>query len=203
MSVEFYEQNAEDFFRRSVEADMAHGWQAFTALLPPGGRVLDAGCGSGRDARAFSGMGFEVTAMEASPRLAELARAHTGLPVQVMTFDQAPWRAEFDGVWACASLLHVPRAELASAVGRLRDALRPRGVLWMSFKYGTTERQVAGRHFTDLDEAGAAALVAEIGGMELLSLEVTGDVRDDHAGERWVTAICRRPPSLDGEGQAA
>lgn len=192
MSVEFYEQNAEDFFRRSVDSDMAAGWQAFAALLPPAARVLDAGCGSGRDALALTRMGFDVTAMEASPKLAALARAHTGLPVQVLTFDQVEWRDAFDGVWACASLLHVPRAELPAAVRRLRDALRPGGVIWMSFKYGAQERQVAGRHFTDLDEAGLAALVAETGGLELLSIETSHDVRDDRPGERWVTAMCRR-----------
>jgi 2-polyprenyl-3-methyl-5-hydroxy-6-metoxy-1,4-benzoquinol methylase len=192
MSVEFYEQNAEDFFRGSVDADMAHGWRTFAALLKPGARVLDAGCGSGRDALALSRMGFEVTAMEASPRLAELARRHTGLPVHVLTFDQVAWREAFDGVWACASLLHVPRADLPAAMRRLRDALVPGGVWWMSFKYGTAERQVGGRHFTDLDEAGAQALLQAVGGLTVISMEVTQDVRSDRVGERWVTVLCRR-----------
>jgi 2-polyprenyl-3-methyl-5-hydroxy-6-metoxy-1,4-benzoquinol methylase len=192
MSVEFYERNAEDFFRRSVAADMAQGWRAFTDLLKPGSRVLDAGCGSGRDTLALSRMGFEVTAMEASPRLAELARAHTGRPVHILTFDRVAWREAFEGVWACASLLHVPRVELPGAIQRLRDALVPGGVLWMSFKYGTIERQTAGRHFTDLDETGATALLETAGGLTLISMEVTQDVRADHVGERWLTVICRR-----------
>lgn len=192
MSIGFYDQNAEDFFNRSVGADMSVGRAEFTALIPPGGRVLDAGCGSGRDALAFSRLGFEVTAMEASPRLAELARAHTGLPVQVMTFDDVAWRDAFDGVWACASLLHVARADLAAAVGRLREALRPDGVLWMSFKYGTGERQAGARRFTDLDVQGARSLLAGAGGLSLVALRGSEDVRDDHAGERWLTILARR-----------
>jgi len=192
VSVEFYEQNAEAFFRGSVDADMAAGWQSFAELLKPGDRVLDAGCGSGRDARALSRMGFEVTAMEASPRLAELARAHTGLPVQVMTFDQIVWREAFEGVWACASLLHVPRAELPSVMSRIREALVPGGVWWMSFKYGTEERDVAGRRFTDLDEAGAEALLAQVGGLDLISMTLTEDVRPERGGERWLALLCRR-----------
>jgi SAM-dependent methyltransferase len=192
MSIGFYEDNAEDFFRRSVNADMAKGWADFAALVRPGGRILDAGCGSGRDTQALFKLGFHVTAIEASPKLAALAEAHTGLVVQVMTFDQIEWREEFDGVWACASLLHVRRAELPAAVARLRDALTRGGVLWMSFKYGVHERQASGRHFTDLDEAGAYALVEEVGRLALLSLEVSDDAREDRPGERWLSVICRR-----------
>ncbi|MET0272841.1 MAG: class I SAM-dependent methyltransferase [Phenylobacterium sp.] len=192
MSIGFYEQNANEFFQRTVHANMAPGYAAFTALLTPGARVLDAGCGSGRDARAFGELGFAVTAMEASPKLAALARAHTGLDVQVMTFEQVTWRDEFDGIWACASLLHLPRAALPDAMRGLRDALKPGGAWWMSFKYGLAEREVGGRHFTDLDEESGRALIAEVGGLELISLTVTGDVRDDHSGERWLGLLCQR-----------
>jgi len=192
VSIEFYEQNAEDFFRRSVDADMAAGWQAFAANLKPGDRVLDAGCGSGRDALALRRLGFDVTAIEASSKLAALARVHTGLPVQVMTFDEIAWHEAFEGVWACASLLHVARADLPAVVGRIRGALVPGGVWWMSFKYGTEERQTPGRRFTDLDETGAGALLAQVGGLDLISMEVTEDARADRAGERWLSVLCRR-----------
>lgn len=192
MSIGFYDENAEDFFRRSVDVDMARGWQAFVSLVKPGGRVLDAGCGSGRDALVFHKLRFQVTAMEGSPKLAALARTHTGLPVEAMTFDQIAWRETFDGVWACASLLHVPRADLPPVMQRLRDALVPGGVLWMSFKYGTAERQTSGRHFTDLDEAAGKALIEEVRGLSLLSMEVSGDARADRAHERWLALLCRR-----------
>jgi SAM-dependent methyltransferase len=191
-TIAFYEANAVGFFEASVHADMAGGHSEFVALLPPGGRVLDAGCGSGRDSLAFHRQGFEVTAMEASPNLAVLARTHTGLPVEVLTFDQVAWRAAFDGVWACASLLHVARGDLPAAVGRLREALVPGGVLWMSFKYGDKVRKVSGRRFTDMDEDLARDLLAAVGGLELISLHVTDDVRADRSGERWLSVLCRR-----------
>ncbi|MFL5296957.1 MAG: class I SAM-dependent methyltransferase [Phenylobacterium sp.] len=192
MSIGFYEENAEDFFRRSADADMLPALTRFAAMLPAGGRVLDAGCGSGRDAKSFVALGFRVTATEAAPKLAALARAHTGLDVQVMTFDQMAWREAFDGIWACASLLHVPRGDLPATLARLREALAPGGVWFMSFKYGDQEREANGRRFTDLDEAGAAALLAQTPGLDLVEMEVTGDVRPDRADERWLSLFCRR-----------
>lgn len=192
MSIAFYEANAEDFFHRSVDADMVERHADFTALLPPGGRVLDAGCGSGRDARAFRAQGFDVTAIEASPKLAALARAYTGLPVEVMTFAEVAWRDAFDGIWACASLLHVSRAGLPPVMRRLRDALKPGGVWWMSFKYGTEQREIAGRRFTDLDEAAGRRLIDEVGGLDPIAMTVTADVRAERLGERWLTILCRR-----------
>lgn len=192
MSIAFYEQNAEDFFQRTVQIDMSDARERFAALLPAGGRVLDAGCGSGRDALAFHQAGFRGAAMEAAPALADFARAHTGLPVQVMTFQEVAWVEAFDGIWACASLLHVPRQDLAAAVGRLRDALVSGGVIYMSFKLGSQDRQVDGRLFTDLDEAGARALLAAVGGLEILQMTVE-DSRKSHAvGERWLALICRK-----------
>jgi SAM-dependent methyltransferase len=191
-SIGWYDANAEDFFVRSMGAGMLPQLSAFAALLPPGGRILEAGCGSGRDAKALKEMGFDVTATEAAPKLAALAEAHAGLPVQVVTFEQMVWRETFDGIWACASLLHVPRAELAGVLRRLRDTLVLGGVWFMSFKCGSEERLANGRRFTDLDEAGATALLAEAGGLELLALEVSGDVRPERGAERWLSVLCRR-----------
>jgi len=188
-SIGFYEANAQDFFARSVDADMTPAYGEFTARLPAGSRILDAGCGSGRDSLAFQRMGYRVTAMEASPALADLARRHTGLPVEVRTFDQLDWAEAFHGVWACASLLHVARADLPRAVGRLRDALVPGGTLWMSFKYGDQEREANGRRFTDMDERLGEGLLATVGGLRLFNMSVSQDVRPDRPGDRWLSLI--------------
>jgi 2-polyprenyl-3-methyl-5-hydroxy-6-metoxy-1,4-benzoquinol methylase len=192
MTLEFYERNAEDYFRTTVGIDMAVPRERFANLLSPGARVLDAGCGSGRDARVFHEMGFQVTAFDASPRLVALARAHTGLPVKVSTFQEVAWREAFDGLWASASLLHVPRAELPSIMRRLRDVLTPGGLWHMSFKYGAGEREVEGRRFTDLDERTAEALVAGVGGLEVVWMGVEPSRKPQAPDERWLVLLCRR-----------
>ena len=192
MSIGFYEDNADWFFQRTVNIDMSATQSRFVGLLKPGDAILDAGCGSGRDARVFRDLGFKVTAMEAAPRLAALAQAHIGLPVEIMTFDQIAWRDRFDGIWACASLLHVPADDLATTLGRLRDALVPGGVLWASFKLGTEERIEADRHFTDFDETRMATLLAGVSGLSLIEMWITQDSRSDFSHQSWLNVTCRK-----------
>ncbi len=195
MTIGFYERNAEDYFRTTVGIDMSVPRERFAKLLSPGARVLDAGCGSGRDARVFHELGFQVTAFDASPRMAALARAHSGLPVEVRTFQEVAWCEAFDGIWASASLLHVPRAELPPVMRRLRDALVPGGVWHLSFKYGAGEREVEGRRFTDLDEQAAEALVADAGGLEAVWMGVEPSRKPQMPDERWLVLLLRRTPA--------
>lgn len=192
MAIEYYNTNAEAFFARTVDADMSELRTRFAERLPPGGRLLDAGCGSGRDARAFREMGFQVSAIDGSAELARLARAYAGVPVEVMDFREVAWREAFDGIWACASLLHLTPDDLPGAVRRLRDALVPGGHLEMSFKYGDAVGVVNERWFTNLDEARAEALVAQAGGLKLVEMSVNGDSRPGYAQERWLRVLCTR-----------
>ena len=192
MSISFYEDNAEWFFKRTVTVDMSATQTRFLSFLEPGAAVLDAGCGSGRDARVFHDLGYRVTAMEPVPGLAALAEAHIGLPVEVITFDQIAWRDRFDGIWACSSLLHVPADELPAILDRLRTALMPDGVLWASFKLGTEERIEGDRRFTDFDEARMTALLAGVSGLSLIEMWITQDNRDDFSHQSWLNILCRK-----------
>jgi SAM-dependent methyltransferase len=196
----YYEDQATAFFAETVTVDMAPLYARFLAHLPPGGSILDAGCGcgcgcgcgSGRDARAFQRLGYAVTAFEASPALARLASEHCGLPVEVRRFQDVEWHDRFDGIWACASLLHVPMAELPEVFGRLGRALKFGGVLYASFKYGAGEREHGGRRFTDLDEAGLAGLVEAVPARVVIETWVTEDRREGREGERWLNAVLAR-----------
>jgi SAM-dependent methyltransferase len=188
----YYEEQAQAFFAETVDVDMAPLYARFLAHVPSGGHILDAGCGSGRDALAFWRLGYDVTAFEASPALALLASEHCGLPVEFRRFQEIDWEDRFDGIWACASLLHVPMAELPEVLRRLGRALEPDGVLYASFKYGVGEREHGGRRFTDLDEKGLAALVETLSGLAVLETWVSGDRREGREGERWLNAIVAR-----------
>lgn len=193
----FYDQNARAFFARTHDLDMTHLYEPFLTRVRSGGRILDAGCGSGRDLKAFEQRGFEVVGIDASENMAQLARQHAGAVVHHLRFQDVAWRDEFDGVWACASLLHVPRPELPGVLTLLAAALRPGGFLYMSFKLGTAERLANGRMFTDLDREGLDELLAVVGVLVPVEVWITRRVQAGREGERWLNAVVRKPSEED------
>lgn len=191
MTMTYYQRNAQTFFDATVGVDMSSLYASFLNRVVPGGRVLDAGCGSGRDAKAFSTLGYQVEAFDASAEMVELATAYTGLPVRQMTFSALEDEERYDGIWCCASLLHLPQAKLPEAMQRLARALKPGGVWYLSFKYGVGEREKEGRHFTDLNEAGLEAVVAAVPQVSIIEQWTTQDKRPDR-DEVWLNALLRK-----------
>ncbi len=202
-TIRYYDDHAESFVRETRDVDLSHIQLPFVQLLPAGGLLLDAGCGSGRDTAAFLRMGFRVVALDASSAMIEATtQTLEPLPADVRaraqivqaTFDQfsLPDGVLLDGIWANASLLHVDRRELTGLMRRLASMLAPGGVFFTSFKYGDGEEVRKGRYFNGYDEASFAALVAGIPELTLLSREITYDSRPGRGSERWITAILRR-----------
>ena len=217
---DYYRQNAQRFFTNTASVDMSALYPPFIDCLPPGARILDAGCGSGRDVKAFSEMGFIVEAFDASAELVALARQLSGKPVAQMRFQDVDAVERYDGIWCCASLLHVSKAELPGVMTKLAMALKPGGVVYLSFKHGHGEREKDGRRFTDMDRAGLQKLVDEVntlGGDILTTNKIgikseagsedtavkrfaietektwqTGDVRAGRGDEVWLNAIIRK-----------
>lgn len=191
-TLDYYDQHAEEFIKRTVDMDVSHVREPFIALVAPGGRILDAGCGSGRDGAEFARRGFDVTAFDGSAELARRAAERTGLPVRHLTFDEVEWEHEFDGVWAAASLLHLARPELEHAMARLARSLKPGGALFVSLKAGTFSGERDGRWFTDVTSDGMRDLLNGVGGLEIVRVWETDDKRPERAGVRWVNALARK-----------
>lgn len=200
-TVAFYDRNAASFAARTADLDMSPFYGRFLRHVRPGGRVLDAGCGVGRDARAFAERGFGVIGFDASPAMVRLAGERVGglAEIRHMRFEDVTWREEFDGVWACASLLHVPSAEFAGVAARLAGALRPGGAWYMSFKLGRGERVAEGRRFTDHTEETLRRALAG-GAVTLSEAWVSEDLRPGRAAARWVNAMALRPPKATERG---
>jgi SAM-dependent methyltransferase len=186
----YYRQHAQKFSVGSADVDMSALYARFLRLLPAGARVLDAGCGSGRDAKAFVDLGYQVDAFDASPELVMLARDHSGVAVQERCFEQVDEQEIYDGIWACASLLHVAATDLPAAIARLVNALRPDGVFYASFKSGEGERtDEHGRRFTDVTINGLAKLVATAPAMRPIELWETPDARPERRDVVWVNGL--------------
>lgn len=192
-STDFYDRNADAFYRDTVTTDMAPIYERFLPLVRPAGRILDAGCGSGRDSLAFLRRGYQVDAFDASSEMAQRAGTLAGINVRQLTFESlldAPLPEKYDGIWCCASLLHVEREQLPPVMRTLAHTLAPGGIMYVSFKYGETNRLKDGRKFTDLTEQGLEQILATIGGCELVDHWVTGDQRPGRS-ERWLNALVR------------
>jgi SAM-dependent methyltransferase len=135
----YYDEYADHFRGRTAALPMNAAYKPFMRELPPCARILDAGCGPGRNAAAFLSHGYRVTAIDASPAMVQLAR-RSGIDARVMTFQHMTFNEEFDGVWASASVLHVPHAEIPGVLNRFARALNPQGILYVSLKEGQSER---------------------------------------------------------------
>jgi len=162
------------------------------------GHILDAGCGSARDAMYFKQQGFTVSAFDASAKLAELASSYLQQPVEIKTFQELKCVNQYDGIWCCASLLHVPKNELPHVFLNLQNSLKPNGVLYVSFKYGDTERVHNGREFTDLNENALTALIDQHTQLKIIKQWQTVDQRPERESEVWLNALMQ-PTTSKGE----
>ena len=194
-TVSYYDRNAAEFCRGTEEVDMSHLYEEFLPHVPAGGRILDAGCGAGRDALFFKRQGYVVTAFDASPEIASIASQTLGATVEVMDFLHVEAVSEFDGIWACASLLHVPIRDMDDALHRLTRALEPGAVLYASFKYGSAEGCRDGRFFNDYDEVKLDALLGRHPDLSVIKLWRTNDSRPGRGDEVWLNAVLERVPS--------
>lgn len=190
-TISYYDEHAAEFCRSTLEADMAFCRERFLKYLSPGSRILDAGCGSGRDSKAFAELGYYVTAMDASPKICAEAEKVLGQKVLCQSFEELDMADMFDGIWACASLLHVSKEEISDVVFRLKCALKKGGILYASFKYGDGEVIKQGRFFSNYNERSLEKLMQNAG-FEILELFVTEDVREDRKGQKWVNVIGKR-----------
>lgn len=193
MTLEYYQLHAQDFFSATVNVDMASLYAPFLERIPAGGRILDAGCGSGRDSKAFLQRGYAVEAFDATAEMVALATQHTALPVRHMTFSDVDATARYNGIWCCASLLHVSAQALPEAMEKLAQALKPGGVWYMSFKYGDGERIKESRHFTDLNEQALEALLTPLTDITLIRHWITEDKRPERT-EMWLNALLVKSP---------
>ncbi|PDT05506.1 SAM-dependent methyltransferase [Rhizobium chutanense] len=182
----FYEENAETYANR-VRSLPKQQLEAFLAGLAPGGAILELGCGGGQDSAYMLSQGFDVTPTDGSAELARQAERLIGRPVRVMLFQELDADSTFDGVWAHASLLHVPRPELPDVFARIRRALRPGGLLHASFKAGEAEgHDDFGRYYNYPSAEWLSELLTK-GGWRNIAIRPYDGGGYDGKPTRWLT----------------
>lgn len=192
MNNDFYNTNAKEFFENTVNVDMSPHYKEFLKMIPKNGHILDAGCGSGRDTYMFKSFGYEVTAFDKSEEMCKLASEYTGEEVLCLTFQEIEFEPIFDGIWALASLLHVPSHEIENVLNKLKDSLKSKGVMYASFKYGDFEGERNGRFFNDFTEESVRELFSQIG-FEINKTWISNDARKGRENEKWVNILVIKP----------
>ncbi len=198
MTLAYYDCNAESYFRMTHDADLSALYRSFIRKLPKGGRILDAGSGSGRDTLEFIRRGYAVEAFDSSPTLCKLSTAFTGVHASVRRFQEFQGLEDFDGIWACASLLHVPEMELGDAISRLVRALKTEGVLYMSFKYGDSEGVAEdGRLFVDMTEDRLRSVLQEVRNSKFEHVWRTFGAGQFEGRDEWLNALVSKKDVLE------
>ena len=195
-TIEYYEKNAERFAGGTIDAELGDVQQRFADLIPRGGYILDFGCGSGRDTKAFLDKGYRVDATDGSEKLCEVASKNTGITVRKMLFSELDACESYDGIWACASILHLPKDELKDVFQKMIRAVKNGGILYTSFKYGEFEGYRHERYFTDFTEDSFREFLSDMTGVRTIDEWVSSDVRPGRSNEKWLNVILKKSDTV-------
>ena len=192
-TLDYYNKNSEEYFNSTLNVDMTNTYKEFLKLVPKDGKILDLGCGSGRDSMNFMKLGYEVTAVDGSKELAKKASALLGKEVIASTFEELELKEKFHGIWACASLLHIKREDLKTVLNNLYNNLEDNGVFYMSFKYGEKEYvDDKNRYFNCFTDESIISFINENTKYNILGLYITEDKLGRVNEVKWVNLICNR-----------
>jgi SAM-dependent methyltransferase len=193
-TLQFYRRNAEAYAQRTITSRQVR-LTKFLACLTPGAAILELGCGAGADTKEILARGFDVTPTDGSPEMAEIASRHLGRPVRTLLFHDLDSVAAYDGVWANACLLHVPRDQLAGVLALIHRALKPGGTFYASYKAGEGHgRDTLNRYYNYPTEDWLRATYAQAGAWRDISIE-TGEVRGfDDAMAEMLFVLARKSP---------
>lgn len=198
-SIDYYNKYAAVYFESTVDLNMGETLDKFISYLPENAAILDLGCGSGRDSLYFIERGHDVTAVDGSEELCELASIHIGQDVLKMEFNELDFHEVFDGVWACASLLHVPAEDMEGVLRKITDSLKAGGILYMSFKYGEFSGFRNGRYFNDYKTKTIKELLSRFRELEVIEIWKSSDVRADREEEVWLNVLVKKNEEKEQE----
>ena len=192
-SIDYYNRYAVPYYEETVDASMEEVMKPFVELLSEeseNAEVLDLGCGSGRDTLLLEEYGFYVTPMDGSEEMCKLAEVDK--EALQMTYDEMEFDDVFDGIWACASLIHLTEDEMRKVMKKLVQALKENGVLYFSVHRGDRDGIYHGRYFHDYNRRELQSLMEEYPELEVVDIWTTQDVRSEKSDKLWLNVLARK-----------
>lgn len=191
----YYIDNATDYASRTIDADMSLLHNQFLARLPPGGSILDAGCGAGRDLKVFIDRGYQACGIDASASLVEIAKQYSGASCTVSRIEEIADTRRFDGIWACASLLHFPKVDIESVLHRFHKALVPGGTLFASVQQGVGEQTAPDGRFFAYYQLQELVNAVEAANFIVAKAWLTKDTLCRSNSNSWINILATVPKS--------
>lgn len=186
----YYKEHAKEFIENTFNCDMSEQYRFFEKYLNGKGIILDIGFGSGRDSLYFKSKGYLVYSIDPEEEFVKHAKDLGLSNVFCMKAQEMKFDNMFDGIWACASLLHSTSSELKDAIKKCHKALKNNGIMYASFKYGDFEGERNGRYYLDLNELSFNRYL--IGNkLELIDISISEDVRPNKR-EKWLNILVRK-----------
>ena len=191
-TIEYYNENVSKFVNDTQDVVFCATQDLFLSYLNEGDSILDLGCGSGRDTKYFLSKGYKVDATDGSEEICKVASDYTGINVKCLLFNELDEIDKYDGIWACASILHLDRDDLIDVFNRIARALKDNGILYTSFKYSEFEGMRNGRYFTDFTIESFNEFQTNIPEFIIEKKWITSDVRAGREDEKWLNLIMRK-----------
>ena len=191
-TLKYYNENAQSFASGTVSVKFTKVQDKFLEKLNPDAYILDFGCGAGRDTKYFLSRGYQVDAVDGSEQLCRIASEYTEIKVRQMLFQELDEKEKYDGIWACASILHLPKKQLREVLKNMYAALKSKGLIYTSFKYGEFEGERNGRYFTDFTIGTFKDFIHDMQGLKIEEHWITGDVRPGRGEEKWLNLLLQK-----------
>ena len=191
-TIDYYNENAKKYFDLTYNADMSIQYDHFLQYVKRDGKILDFGCGSGRDSLYFKNKGYDVTAIDGSEELCKIAREYTGIDVKNMRFSEFNDIDYYDGIWACGTLLHLHNSEILEVLKKLRDALKDTGYMFVALKNGKGEEQILDGRYYNYFELNDVENLVELIKMDIVEVYMSRSVSNPEETKYWNNFILKK-----------
>lgn len=190
-TLDYYNNNARSYFDSTINANMQDGYELFLKYLK-GNKILDFGCGSGRDVKYFKSLGYDVDGIDGSQELCDLATNYTNVNIKCMDFNDFNEVDKYDGIWCSGTLLHVEKDNLKNILLKLKKSLTKNGIILVAMKEGNNEEiDSLGRYYNYITKDEFKLLVESID-LEILDLTITKSTSNINEEKLWLKFILRK-----------